>query len=137
MVFSGQSRVMYRLWHGGNDDAFVRSTRQVFLTDRLNAGKMKVDVACSKVGIPQRFGMSRCATGQERSLSDMIGLTWFVMTLPFRLVFGVIGTIGRMLGMLLGVALLAAGGAMWAAQLPHFALPVLVVGGLLTLKSLF
>lgn len=67
----------------------------------------------------------------------MIGLTWFVMTLPFRLVFGVIGTIGRMVGMLLGVALLAAGGAMWAAQLPHFAMPVLAVGGLLTLKSLF
>lgn len=67
----------------------------------------------------------------------MIGLTWFVMTLPFRLVFGVISTIGRMLGILLGFGLLALGGAMWAAQLPHFAMPVLIVGGLLTLKSLF
>jgi hypothetical protein len=67
----------------------------------------------------------------------MIGLAWFVMTLPFRIVFGVIGAIGRMLGMLAGVGLLALGGAMWAAQLPHFAMPVLVVGGLLTLKSMF
>ena len=67
----------------------------------------------------------------------MIGLAWFVMTLPVRIVFGVIGTIGRMLGILVGVSLLAAGGAMWAAQLPHFAMPVLALGGLLTLKSLF
>jgi len=67
----------------------------------------------------------------------MFGLTWFVMTLPFRLVFGVISAVGRMVGMLLGVAILATGGAMWAAQLPHFAVPVMIAGGLLTLKSLF
>jgi hypothetical protein len=67
----------------------------------------------------------------------MIGLAWFVMTLPFRLVFGLIGAVGRMLGMMMGLMLLATGGAMWAAQLPHFAMPVLAVGGLLTLKSLF
>jgi hypothetical protein len=67
----------------------------------------------------------------------MFGLTWFVMTLPFRLVFGVISAVGRMVGMVLGMAILATGGAMWAAQLPHFAVPVMVVGGLLTLKSLF
>lgn len=67
----------------------------------------------------------------------MFGPIWFVMTLPFRLVFGVIGAVGRMVGMALGMAILATGGAMWAAQLPHFAVPVMVVGGLLTLKSLF
>ena len=67
----------------------------------------------------------------------MFGLTWFVMTLPFRLVFGVISAVGRMVGMLLGVAILATGGAMWAAQLPHFAVPVMIARGLLTLKSLF
>lgn len=67
----------------------------------------------------------------------MFGLAWFVMTLPFRVVFGVIGAVGRMIGMVLGMAILATGGAMWAAQLPHFAVPVMVVGGLLTLKSLF
>lgn len=67
----------------------------------------------------------------------MFGLAWFVMTLPFRMVFGVIGAVGRMIGMVLGMAILATGGAMWAAQLPHFAVPVMAVGGLLTLKSLF
>ncbi len=85
-----------------------------------------------------RFGMNRIETTEtEGSLSDMIGLAWFVMTLPVRIVFGVIGTIGRMVGIMLGFALLATGGAMWAAQLPHFAMPVLAIGGLLTLKSLF
>ena len=41
----------------------------------------------------------------------MIGLTWFVMTLPFRLVFGVIGAVGRMIGIALGMLILATGGA--------------------------
>ena len=67
----------------------------------------------------------------------MFGPVWFVMTLPFRLVFGVISAVGRMVGMMLGMVILATGGAMWAAQLPHFAVPVLIAGGLLTLKSLF
>jgi hypothetical protein len=66
----------------------------------------------------------------------MFGLAWFVMTLPFRIVFGLISTVGRMIGMALGFVILATGGAMWAAQLPHFAVPVMIVGGLLTLKSL-
>ena len=73
--------------------------------------------------------------GNERL--QMIGLTWFVMTLPFRLVFGVIGAVGRMIGMALGILVPATGGAMWAAELPHFAVPVLLIGGILTLKSLF
>lgn len=66
----------------------------------------------------------------------MFGLAWFVMTLPFRLVIGLIGTVGRMIGLALGFIILATGAAMWAAQLPHFAVPVMIVGGLLTLKSL-
>lgn len=73
----------------------------------------------------------------NREAEKMIGLTWFVMTLPFRLVFGVIGAVGRMIGMALGILVLATGGAMWAAELPHFAVPVLLIGGILTLKSLF
>ena len=73
----------------------------------------------------------------ENERLQMIGLTWFVMTLPFRLVFGVIGAVGRMIGMALGILVLATGGAMWAAELPHFAVPVLLIGGILTLKSLF
>ncbi|MFM1800958.1 MAG: hypothetical protein RJA81_310 [Planctomycetota bacterium] len=66
----------------------------------------------------------------------MIGLAWFVMTLPFRVILGLITTVGRMIGLALGFIILATGAAMWAAQLPHFAIPVLIVGGLLTLKSL-
>jgi hypothetical protein len=67
---------------------------------------------------------------------DMFGVAWFVLTLPFRLVFGVIGAVGRMIGLALGFILLATGAAMWAAQLPHFAIPVIGVGALLTAKSI-
>jgi hypothetical protein len=41
-----------------------------------------------------------------------------------------------MIGLALGFILLATGAAMWAAQLPHFAIPVIGVGALLTAKSI-
>ena len=67
---------------------------------------------------------------------DMFGVAWFVVTLPFRMVFGVIGAVGRMIGLALGFILLATGAAMWAAQLPHFAVPVIAAGALMTMKSI-
>ncbi|MFM7132083.1 MAG: hypothetical protein ACKO85_22265 [Isosphaeraceae bacterium] len=66
----------------------------------------------------------------------MFSVAWFVMTLPFRLVFGVIGAVGRMISLAMGFILLATGAAMWAAQLPHFAVPVIAAGALLTIKSI-
>jgi hypothetical protein len=69
-------------------------------------------------------------------LGAMFGTIWWVVTLPFRLAFGVVEWLGRLTALALGFALMVLGVALWAVPLFALGIPVFVVGLLITLRSL-
>lgn len=69
-------------------------------------------------------------------LGTMFGTIWLVLTLPFRLLIGLIEWFGRLTALALGFALMVVGVALWAGPLVVVGIPVFVVGLLVTLRSL-
>jgi hypothetical protein len=61
---------------------------------------------------------------------------WFVVTLPFRLVFNTIALLGRLTGLVLGFTLMVVGTAFLAGPLFLIGIPLLVIGLVLTLRCL-
>lgn len=61
---------------------------------------------------------------------------WFVVTLPFRLVFWVIAWLGRLTAVVLGFLLMVVGMALWAGPLFFIGIPLFLVGLVLTLRCL-
>ena len=61
---------------------------------------------------------------------------WFVVTLPFRLVFWVIAWLGRLTAVVLGFMLMVVGMALWAGPLFFVGIPLFLVGLVLTLRCL-
>src|SRR5258708_5228009 len=61
---------------------------------------------------------------------------WFVVALPFRLVFWVIAWLGRLTAVLLGFSLMVVGMALWAGPFFFIGIPLFVVGLVLTLRCL-
>jgi hypothetical protein len=61
---------------------------------------------------------------------------WFVMTLPFRLVFWVIAWLGRLTAVVLGFSLMVVGMALWAGPFFFIGIPLFLVGLVLTLRCL-
>ena len=61
---------------------------------------------------------------------------WWLLTLPFRLVFGAVSLLGRLAGLAIGFALMVLGAALSAGPLLPLGALVFLVGLVLTLRSL-
>jgi hypothetical protein len=66
----------------------------------------------------------------------LLAAFWFLVTLPFRLVFWVIAWLGRLTAVVLGFSLMVVGMALWAGPLFFIGIPLFVVGLVLTLRCL-
>ncbi|WP_337177840.1 hypothetical protein [Paludisphaera sp.] len=61
---------------------------------------------------------------------------WWILTLPFRLVFGLLSLAGRVVGVVVGFAMMVVGVALGASPFYLIGIPIFLVGLLLTLRSL-
>jgi len=61
---------------------------------------------------------------------------WFILTLPFRLVRGVLALIGRAAGVVVGLTFMVLGAALCAGPFLIVGAPLFLVGLLLTLRCL-
>jgi hypothetical protein len=107
------------------------------------------DRAWSGGGIA-RVGGSRIANGSlhtqaqalERRTSwveiclSVMGMIFYLIMLPFRLVFLTMAWVGRLAAIVLGFCLMVVGIALWAGPLFFLGIPLFLVGLVLTLKSL-
>ncbi len=66
----------------------------------------------------------------------VLGTLWWVVTLPFRLLFGVVGLFGRLTALALGFVLMVLGVAFLAGPIPVLGIPLFVVGLLVSYRSL-
>jgi hypothetical protein len=66
----------------------------------------------------------------------LLGALWFVVALPFRLVFWTIAWLGRLTGVVLGFVLMVVGMALLAGPLFILGIPLFVIGLVLTLRCL-
>jgi hypothetical protein len=73
---------------------------------------------------------------QVRTLVGMLSSVWYLVTLPFRLVIGIIAWLGRLMGVVLGFLLMVVGVALWAGPLFFFGILLFIVGLLLSLRCL-
>ena len=69
-------------------------------------------------------------------LESVFGAIWSIVAFPFRLVVWLVETMGRVVGFVVGFALMVVGVAMIAGPLFMIGVPLFVVGLLLTLRSL-
>ncbi|MDG3007647.1 hypothetical protein [Paludisphaera mucosa] len=66
----------------------------------------------------------------------LFSAAWWVVTLPFRLVFGMFSLLGRMTGVAVGFTLMVFGMALGAGPFFLVGIPIFLVGLLLTLRCL-
>ena len=66
----------------------------------------------------------------------VVAAIWYLITLPFRLLIGIIGILGRLAGIILGFSLMVVGMALWAGPLFILGIPLFIIGLLLTLRCL-
>jgi hypothetical protein len=71
-----------------------------------------------------------------RAIAAVFSGLWFVVTLPFRLVFWMIALLGRLTGVVLGFLLMVLGMALLAGPLFIVGIPLFVIGLVLTLRCL-
>ena len=71
-----------------------------------------------------------------RLIGGVVVAIWHLITLPFRLLIGVIGILGRLAGISLGFSLMVVGMALWAGPLFILGIPLFIIGLLLTLRCL-
>lgn len=69
-------------------------------------------------------------------LMTLIGALWFVVSLPFRLVFWTIAWLGRLTAVVLGFTLMVVGMALWAGPFFFVGIPLFLVGLVVTLRCL-
>jgi hypothetical protein len=73
----------------------------------------------------------------RRDAFDLLfGTIWMILTLPFRLVFGIVNLLGRLTGLVVGFSMMVAGAALSAGPLAMLGVPLFVVGLLLAMRSL-
>jgi hypothetical protein len=73
----------------------------------------------------------------RRDAFDLLfGTIWMILTLPFRLVFGIVNLLGRLTGLVVGFSMMVAGAALSAGPLAMLGIPLFVVGLLLAMRSL-
>jgi hypothetical protein len=70
------------------------------------------------------------------TLVALFGSLWFLITLPFRLVFWAIAWLGRLTGAALGFSLMVVGIALLAGPLYIIGIPLFLVGLVVTLRCL-
>jgi hypothetical protein len=61
---------------------------------------------------------------------------WFIVTLPFRILFWTVATLGRVVGVLLGFSMMVVGIALWAGPFFLIGIPLFLIGLVLTLRCL-
>ena len=66
----------------------------------------------------------------------LFGTIWIILTLPFRLVFGIVGLLGRITGLVVGFSMMVAGAALSAGPLTILGVPLFVVGLLIAMRSI-
>lgn len=71
-----------------------------------------------------------------RALLAILGAAWFLVTLPFRLVFWLIALLGRITGIVVGFSLMVAGMFFLAGPLFLIGIPLFAIGLVLTLRCL-
>jgi hypothetical protein len=69
-------------------------------------------------------------------LVALLSAVWFVVALPFRLVFWVIAWLGRLTGVVIGFLLMVVGMALWAGPFFIVGIPLFIIGLVLTLRCL-
>jgi hypothetical protein len=69
-------------------------------------------------------------------MRGVLAVVWFLITLPFRLVIGIISLLGRLTGIILGFALMVVGMALWAGPFFIIGIPLFIIGLVLTLRCL-
>ncbi len=79
---------------------------------------------------------SRTAHSLGRLTVGVVTAIWYLITLPFRLLIGIIGIVGRLVGIILGFSLMVVGMALWAGPLFILGIPLFIIGLLLTLRCL-
>jgi hypothetical protein len=67
---------------------------------------------------------------------SVLGTSFSLVVLPFRLAFLAIAWVGRLAAIVLGFCLMVVGIALWAGPLFFLGIPLFLVGLVLTLKSL-
>ena len=73
----------------------------------------------------------------RRDAFDLLfGTIWTILTLPFRLVFGIVGLLGRLTGLVVGFSMMVAGAALSAGPLAMLGVPLFVVGLLVAMRSI-
>ena len=73
---------------------------------------------------------------QRDVLGLLFGTIWAILTLPFRLVFGIVGLLSRLTGLTVGFSMMVAGAALSAGPLAMLGVPLFVVGLLMAMRSL-
>ncbi len=71
-----------------------------------------------------------------QSVTGLVTAIWYVITLPLRLLIGILGILGRLAGILLGFSIMVVGMALWAGPLYILGIPLFIIGLLLTLRCL-
>ena len=66
---------------------------------------------------------------------SVMGALWWAVTLPFRLLAGLVELFGRLTAGVLGFVLMVVGVALWASPLPVVGIPLFVVGLLVMLRA--
>ncbi len=73
----------------------------------------------------------------RRDAFDLLfGTIWAILTLPFRLVFGIFGLLGRITGLVVGFSMMVAGAALSAGPLAMLGVPLFLVGLLVAMRSI-
>jgi hypothetical protein len=71
-----------------------------------------------------------------RLVVSLLSAVWFLVALPFRLVFGTIGWLGRLTGVVVGFLLMVTGMFLLAGPLFIIGIPLFIIGLVLTLRCL-
>jgi hypothetical protein len=71
-----------------------------------------------------------------RAIVALLGTIWFLIALPFRLVFWTIAWLGRVTGVVLGFVLMVVGMALLAGPIFIVGIPLFIIGLVLTLRCL-
>ena len=70
------------------------------------------------------------------SVMGILAASWYLITLPFRVLYWVISLLGRLAGLVVGFSLMVVGMALWAGPFFIIGIPVFIIGLLLTLRCL-
>jgi hypothetical protein len=93
---------------------------------------------CYPAHAPRQAARARAGVGfhPARVVGAGVGLVWWILTLPFRILLGLFRLLGRLSGVLLGFTLMVIGMALFAGPLFIVGVPMFIIGLLLTLRCL-